>query len=401
MFTIDSIQPKELAAFYRNQLTDNILPFWLNNALDQEHGGWITSLDRKGEIFNTDKSVWFQGRATWTFATMAKRLGANPAWEEAAALGYRFMRDHCYDSDGRMFFQVTQEGKPIQKRRYWYSESFAAIAAAAYYDISGNTEALKLARSTWETMVRVYKDPSLSVPKFYPETVQMKGLGGPMIQLITAQTLRALDKDRADLYSAHIIEQIKLIRTQFMKHDLRAVLENVGPDGSLVPGPKGRLVNPGHVIEAAWFVMDEAEFLGDKAMMEDALKMLDWSMDLGIDKEHGGLLYFVDIEGRPCEALEWDMKLWWPHNEALIALIKAYKHTGLRKYHDAFVSMHNYSFEHFSDPLHGEWYGYLHRDGSVANHLKGNLFKGPFHLPRALLLVHETLSQIAAKEGIK
>ena len=96
-------------------------------------------------------------------------------------------------------------------------------------------------------------------------------------------------------------------------------------------------------------------------------------------------MYFADIEHKPCEALEWDMKLWWPHNEMLIAFLKAYAITGEEKYLDKYKLVHEYAFSHFKDEKYGEWYGYLHRDGSVANDLKGNIFKGPFHLPRCLM----------------
>lgn len=357
----------------------------------------MTSLDRRGELFNTDKAVWFQGRSTWTYATMCRHLGHDKAWADAARLGYRFLKEHCYDSDGRMFFLLTREGKPIQKRRYWFSESFATIACAEYYQLSGDREALDLARSTWETMVRVHTIPGLATAKYNPETLAMKSLGGPMIQLVTAQVLRDADPEREDMYTTFIAQQIQEIRQDFMKPEQRALLENVGPHGEKMPGPKGRLLNPGHAIEAAWFMMVEAERSGDKEIMADALKILDWSMEWGWDKKYGGLLYFVDLEGRPCEALEWDMKLWWPHNEALIALAMAWKTTGLARYHDAFVQMHNYSFGHFADQEFGEWYGYLHRDGSVANDLKGNSFKGPFHLPRCLLMVYKTLASMDSK----
>ncbi len=393
---IERIDPAALAAFYRSQLTDNVLPFWLQHGLDREHGGWMTCVDREGSLFSTDKAVWFQGRGTWTFAAAYRQFGARPEWKEAARLGYQFLKDHCYDTDGRMFFQVTREGRPIQKRRYYFSETFAVVAAAEYYRISGDAGALALARSTWATVWDLYSHPEKTSPKFYPETRPLKSLAPPMILIVTAQVLREADPERAEAYSAVIAGLIAEIRRDFLKPELKALLENVAPDGSLVEGPKGRLVNPGHAIEASWFLMSEAQRTGDQAVMADALKILDWSMALGWDQEHGGLLSFVDVQGRPCEALEWDMKLWWPHTEALVALAQAWVHTGEARYHDDFVRVHNYSWDHFADPVHGDWYGYLHRDGSVANTLKGNLFKGPFHLPRALMLVSQLLEARAA-----
>jgi N-acylglucosamine 2-epimerase len=175
------------------------------------------------------------------------------------------------------------------------------------------------------------------------------------------------------------------------------MFEHVGLNGEKLDSPKGRLVNPGHSIEAAWFLMTEGIRRNDKKIINRSLDILDWSMDIGWDKKYGGLLYFVDTEGKPAEQLEWDMKLWWPHTEALYALLLAYDVTRDEKYAKKFEMMHDYSFNGFEDKEYGEWFGYLHRDGSVSNTLKGSIFKGPFHLPRALMLATKLLYKMDKK----
>lgn len=197
--------------------------------------------------------------------------------------------------------------------------------------------------------------------------------------------MRDIDKENADKYNSNIDIFLNVILNHHLHPEYKAMFENVGMNGEIVSGPRGRLVNPGHSIEASWFLMNEALYRNDKEILNKALDILNWSFDIGWDKEYDGLMYFADIEHKPCEALEWDMKLWWPHNEMLIAFLKAYAITGEEKYLDKYKLVHEYAFSHFKDEKYGEWYGYLHRDGSVANDLKGNIFKGPFHLPRCLM----------------
>jgi N-acylglucosamine 2-epimerase len=79
-----------------------------------------------------------------------------------------------------------------------------------------------------------------------------------------------------------------------------------------------------------------------------------------------------------------DMKFWWPHDEALIATLMAHRMTGNPDYLVKHLELREWAFTRFADPQHGEWYGYLHRDGTPANTLKGSLWKSFFHHPRAL-----------------
>ena len=122
--------------------------------------------------------------------------------------------------------------------------------------------------------------------------------------------------------------------------------------------------------------------------MRKAAQIFDWAIEAGWDQEYGGLLYFIDCLGKPPEAYEHDMKLWWPHNEILIASMMLYRDTGEEKYLDWFCKTLDYCKAHFADPEYGEWYGYLRRDGlPTMPSTKGSTFKGPFHLPRCLILV--------------
>ena len=297
---------EDLLKFYEKEL-DNTLDFWYNHGYDKVNGGFYTCLERNGNVYDTDKAVWAQGRGLWVFAKAYNFIKKDERYLTAAKHAYDFITGNCYDEDDRMFFTVTGDGKSIQKRRYWFSESFAVVGSAELYRATNDIKYLETARTTFDTLLKVKNGEIKTAPKFNPETVNCIALASPMILLITSQILREIDTDRTDYYNQIIDASIAEIRLHYHP-ELKAVLENVNPDGSLVNGSRGRLVNPGHSIEASWFLMNEAEYRNDKELLDFALNILNWSFDLGWDKEYDGLLYFVDVENKPVQALEWDMK---------------------------------------------------------------------------------------------
>ena len=378
-------------SFYRSALLDDCVPFWEKHSVDYEHGGFYTCLDQKGELYNTEKSVWFQGRQTWMFARLYNDVAQKPKWLEAARRGYTFLKNHCFDSDGRMFFIVTSEGTPIRKRRYCFSECFAAIAFSEYYKASGDMEALELSKTVFSLIVDIYKGNFKTEPKFLPTATPAKSLAMPMILLSVLQCIREVCNDDSFAVLSKILTD-ELIY-DFLKPEEQALFETVGINGQRLDSPAGRCINPGHSIEAAWFLLTEGKYQNSQMLIERALDILDWSFTLGWDKTYGGLYSFVDIEGKPPQQLEWDMKMWWPHTEALYAFLLADSLDDDGKHLQRFELIHDYSFSHFPDKEYGEWFGYLHRDGTVSNTLKGSLFKGFFHLPRALMLCMQLLEK--------
>lgn len=370
----------DLLKFYEKELEET-LNFWYDHGYDKENGGFFTCLERNGDVYDTDKAVWAQGRGLWVFSKAYNFIKKDERYIKVAKHAYQFIKDNCYDEDKRMYFTVTNDGQPIQKRRYWFSESFAVVGSAELYRATNNIEYLNTARETFDTLLKVKNGEIKTPAKFNPKTVNCIALASPMILLITSQILREIDVEKKEYYNRIIDESIKELLLHYHP-EIKAVLENVNIDGSVVKGSRGRLVNPGHSIEASWFLMNEAKYRNDDELMKIALNILEWSFELGWDNKYGGLLYFVDVENKPVQALEWDMKLWWPHNEMLIAFLMAYRYTNDEKYLEKYKLVHEYSFKHFKDEKYGEWYGYLRRDGEVSTDLKGNIFKGPFHIPR-------------------
>lgn len=385
--------------FYHDYLLNDCIPFWLHSdLLDRKYGGYITSVDREGKSYNNDKSVWFQGRGLWTFSALCNHYGKRDEWLEAAKLGKDFLEKYCVDTDGRMFFTVTQDGRPLRKRRYYYSESFYVIGMAEYALATGDRDALEKAEKCFDMMYRLYKDPASDpykiTPKTYASTRAEYAVAVPMVLVNGSQILRRCDPAKADYYSKIVRDVIGDILKYSFKPELHCVLEDVLADGSLIDNPAGRTINPGHSIENSWFMLCEALYSNDKDLLQTCLNIQDWSFERGWDKEYGGVSYFVDLNGRPCEQLEHDMKLWWVHCEILIASLMAYGVTHDEKYWKRFEQVHEYSFGHFKDGEYGEWYGYLHRDGTVSHTQKGSMWKGPFHLPRMLMTCDALLGMI-------
>jgi N-acylglucosamine 2-epimerase len=376
---------------YRDGLMDDTVPFWFPRAVDTEHGGFLHCFDRDGSLLDTDKSVWVQGRMAWMLLTLYNTVEKRPEWLEWARGGLEFIDRNCFDTDGRMFFHVTRDGRPIRKRRYAYSESFAAIAYAAHARATGCDRSATRARELFDQFTRWNFTPGLMPPKF-ADTRPMIGMGPRMITIVTAQELRAnLGQDSA--LNGWIDRCIDEIQRWFVKPDIRCVMESVGPDGEILDHFDGRMLNPGHAIEGAWFIIHEGKYRNDTGLVRLGCDMLDWMWERGWDSEYGGIFYFRDVHGKPVQEYWHDMKFWWPHCEAIIATLLAWKLTGEPKYAEWHRMVHDWSFSHFPDKSHGEWFGYLHRDGSVSQSAKGNLFKGPFHLPRMLAICASLLDE--------
>ncbi len=386
----DRIQ--SLATLYRDDLLENVVPFWQKNAPDRDQGGFVFQLDRDGSVYGTDKPVWIQGRYTWLNARLYNTVERRPEWLELARHGADFLQKHCFDTDGRMFFTVTRDGRPLRKRRYIFSEVFATIAFAELAKATADEALARKALDLFKLIHRYLTTPGLLEPKTIPETLQTKGLAVPMILLGTIQILRQVTDD--PILKQVADQSLFEIENHFVKPEFEAVLETVGPNGEFIDSPEGRSINPGHAIEAAWFILEESRYRNDPKLQPLALKMIDWSLKTGWDDTFGGIYYFRDLHDKPCPQYEHDMKLWWPHNEAIYATLLAHHLTGDDKYARWHRKIHDWSYGHFPDPDHGEWFGYLHRDGTVANRLKGNLWKGPFHLPRMLLYSWKLLEEM-------
>lgn len=381
---------------YHDDLINNIMPFWMFNGLDKVNGGIYTCLDRDGSIMDTTKSVWFQGRFGFITAFAYNNIESNPDWLKASKSCIDFIENHCFDIDGRMYFEVMADGTPLRKRRYVFSECFAAIAMSEYSIASNCHEYAEKALALFKNIRRFIKTPGILESK-YLNTMPTIGHSITMILLNTASQIREAIQDPE--LEEQINESITTLKL-FIHPEFKALLETVTPDGDLIDTCFGRIINPGHCIETAWFLLEEAKYRNwDKEIVNMATTILDWSWEWGWDNEFGGIINFRDCRELPCQDYAQDMKFWWPQTEAIIATLYAYKATEDKKYLEMHRQIHEWTYNHFPDREYGEWFGYLHRDGTIAQRAKGNLFKGPFHIPRMMIkccvLCEEIISSIS------
>ena len=377
---------------YKKDLVENILPFWLKFGLDKKNGGVYTCLDREGNLMDMTKSVWFQGRFGYITATAYSEIEAKPEWLEASKSCIDFIEKYCFDENGHMYFEITEDGRGMRKRRYVFSESFAVVAYSAYAKASGDDSYAKKALELFKRMQKFLSDPEI-LPAKYEDWVKMKGHSITMIMLNTASQVRKVIQD--PILDKQIDDSIKELSENFMKSEFKALLETVGENGEFIDTLTGRLINPGHCIETAWFLLEEAKYRNwDENITKTALTILDWSWEWGWDKEFGGIINFRDCKGFPCQDYAQDMKFWWPQTEAIIATLYAYLATKDEKYLAWHKQISDWTYERFPDEKYGEWYGYLHRDGTVAQNAKGNIFKGPFHIPRMMMKGYELCKEI-------
>ncbi len=377
---------------YRQELLESVIPFWLRHSLDREFGGYFTCLDREGEIYDTRKYVWLQGRGAWTFSKLYNEVEKRQEWLDAARSIVDFLRRHAFDPKGRCYFSLTREGLPAFYQRKPYAAVFVVLGLLEYAKATGDKlyrrEAIEL---FWRIHGWIEK-PSLLGRPALDGAPHMTQLADALVLVSMAMEIAAVDSDPR--YKRVIAD---CLDGAFAHYDpaRRIFLENAGP--GITALPEGRLFCPGDSIETAWFLLHALEFHPNEERKAALLDSIERALELGWDKHSGGLYYFMDIEGLPTLQLESSMKLWWPHTEAIYALILAWSLTGEDRWARWLERVDRYAFLHFSDTKHGEWFGYCDRQGNLTHTLKGNNYKGCFHVPRALLLSVQRIERTLAK----
>jgi N-acylglucosamine 2-epimerase len=383
---------QNLATLYRDTLLNNVIPFWQQHSVDWEQGGYFTCLDRQGNVYDTDKFIWLQNRQVWMFSTLYSKIEARSEWLKIAQNGAEFLAQKGRDKEGDWYFSLTRSGQPLVQPYNIFSDCFAAMAFSQYARASGEDWAQQVALQAYHNVLRRKDDPKGKYNKIYPGTRPLKSLAVPMI-------LANLSLEMDWLLPSEQLDQVLTATVQEVMTDFcdRGLLyENVAADGKRSDSFEGRLINPGHGIEAMWFVMDIAQRQGDTATIDRAVDLVCSILEFAWDQEYGGLYYFMDVKGHPPQQLEWNQKLWWVHLESLVALAMGYRLTGRSACWEWYQQLHDYTWSHFADPEYGEWFGYLDRQGEVLLNLKGGKWKGCFHVPRAMYLCWQQFEALSA-----
>ena len=404
---MQTIDFKALAKQYKSELLDRVMPFWMQNSIDHEYGGFFTCMERDGTVYDTDKFIWLQAREVWMLATLynkscptlpaTERIEADEetrqAWLHAAIMGADFLKKYGHDGELNWYFSLDREGHPLVEPYNIFSYTFAVIAFGQLHKATGCEECADIAKRTFDIVLSRMDCPKGRWSKAAKGARALKTFDLPMILCNVALEIE-------DLLEPAFLDQtietcLHEVLDVFYRPELDMIVECVGKDGQLVDCHEGRLQNPGHAIEAMWFIMDLGKRLGRQDLIDKAVHIALREVEYGWDKEHEGIFYFLDRLGHPQQQLEWDQKLWWVHIETLITMIKGYELTGSEECLKWFKRVHDYTWQHFMDPEYPEWFGYLNRRGEVLLPLKGGKWKGCFHVPRGLMQVGMALERIA------
>ena len=384
---------KKLANRYKTELLDSVLPFWLNKSIDKEYGGYFSCLDRDGSVYDTDKFIWLQGREVWLFSMLCNKLGKKQEWLDAAIQGAEFLKKYGHNGDYDFYFSLTREGKPLVEPYNIFSNTFACMAFAQLAKATGSEEYAEISRRIFKRILERRGNPKGKWSKAVPGTRPMKDFALPMIICNMALEVEDIINDPQQLEKT-IDECLHEVLDVFYQPDLGCMLENVSSlDNSRLDCFEGREINPGHDLEALWFIMNLGIRRNNKALIDKCVEISLSVIEMGWDKEYGGIFYFLDSKGAPQQKLEWDQKLWWVHIESAIAMIKGYQLTGNKKCLEWFEKLDEYMWSRFKDPLHPEWFGYLNRRGEMLLPLKGGKWKGCFHVPRGLFEIWQILEK--------
>ena len=385
----------KLAELHQTTLLHNVIPFWEQHSIDWEQGGYFTCLDREGKVYDTDKFIWLQNRQLWTFSLFYNQLEAKLEWLQIAKNGADFLAQNGRDNEGNWYFALNSKGEPLVQPYNIFSDCFAAMAFSQYAKASQEETAKKIALQAYNNVLRRQDNPKGKYNKIYPGTRELKSLAVPMI-------LANLSLEMDWLLESNVLETVlertvDEIMTDFLDRDRGLLHESVAKNGSHIDCFDSRLINPGHGIEAMWFVMDIARRRQDKELINRAVEVILNILNFAWDKEYEGIYYFLDTLGYPPQQLEWDRKLWWVHLETLVALSMGYLLTRDEKCWQWYQKVHSYTWNHFIDTEYGEMFGYLNRRGEVSLSLKGGKWKGCFHVPRALYLCWQQFEQLSAQ----
>lgn len=374
----------------RRALLEDVIPFWERHSTDQEQGGYFSCLDEQGRVYDTDKFVWLQARQVWTFSMLYNRVAPKASWLAVAKHGAEFLRNHGMDKDGNWYFALDRCGRPLVQPYNIFSDCFAAMAFCQYALAADDVSARRLALDTYHNILARKEEPKGVYSKAVPGARPLGMLAMPMILANLSLEMEAILD--ADTLETSLDACVAEVMGRYLDRDRLLLHEHAAPDGTFPDTFEGRLINPGHALEAMWFLMDVARRRDDDALLRQCVEIALSMLEFGWDPEYGGIFYFMDALGKPPTQLEWDQKLWWVHLEALVALAKAHTMTGRRDCLEWFERVWTYSWARFPDPARGEWWGYLNRRGEVLLRLKGGKWKGCFHVPRALYLLWHTLA---------
>jgi len=381
-------------------LLENILPFWTKKMVDKKNGGFYGRIDGNNTLHpEADKCIILNTRILWSFSAAYMKLG-NDSFLDLADRSYNYILDHFLDYENSgVYWSVTFDGTVSDRKKQIYAQAFAIYAFTEYFKVSGNHQALQLAKDLFRIVERYSFDVG---GNGYLEAFSRKWK--------LKEDLRLSEKDANEAKTMnthlHILEAYTNLYKVWKDESLADKLENlihlfltkfIDDTGHFHLffdekwKLKSDLISYGHDIEGAWLILESARVLGNEELIEKckeiSIRMTKAAME-GLD-EDGGLMNEGGLSG----VMDTD-KHWWVQAEALVGLNNAWILSGIDQYRDAAEKVWSFIASNLIDNEQGEWHWMVHRDGSVNPEKdKAGPWKGPYHNTRAMLELMKRLKE--------
>lgn len=384
-----------IAAQCRDDLVNHVAPYWADRVIDREHGGFHTCFAKDGTLYDARHPGWFMGRTMYMFSALYHEFDRNPRWLDVARAGYQSMPLYQLP-DGRFAQMLTADGRVENGAISIFTDHFAVKGLINYLAALGHDAPkaeIDRARQMLDKLLEDVQKPDVLRTVCADERFMTHAVTFMNIAVLLEST-----KLFGDAYSSVLQENVFRSMYAFASDEWNAPLEHVGYDGHPIAEGPGRLVDAGHTMESVWFAMEAAQLLGLPQLTQRASQVLDWVIDRCWDGEYGGFVQHVDaFEPVPEEPylytdyngvpVGWQDKIWWVQAEGLIALLSSALHTHNPAHWQLFETLYDYVRARFVDPQTREWYSFLHRDGSMLFDAPGSMSKGPYHVPRCLMML--------------
>ena len=389
-----------------DELTNNILPWWIEHDVDEEHGGFYGAVTNdNAPVPHATRFITLNARLVWTFSA-AYRVMGNPEYKKMADRAYNYFIKYFWDDEyNAANNRVDEFGDPVSKQRYIYGEAFAIYGLSEYARAMGCNEALEYARKLVASLEKHVYDP---VYKGYFESCKPDWTHDPWtrgvnrlptdektmnnhLHLIEAYTC-LLRTDKSDFMQNKVREHLYVMLNKIVDHDIHHYFYFQARDWK----PTTQEISFGHDIEGTWLMMETAEVLGEPEAMrytkDTCMNMARACYEQGFRKEDGAMLSEYDpVTGHSSLFLSW-----WEQNEAVVGFLNAWEVTGEEKYLDASLKCFEFAREHFVDHENGGWFARLSLDGkTVLSTDKVNDYTCPYHNSRMCMEIIERYRKLS------
>ena len=376
----------------QEELTGNILPFWMTHSVDRINGGFYGALTNNLEIHNeVPRSAILCARILWTYATAFRKLG-DKDYLDMATWAYEALRGVFLDPQfGGVYWTVDAAGKPVMDRKHHYAQAFAIYGLSEYYRATKQPDSLALAQSLFHLLEMHAYDPlnggyiegssrsweALADMRLSDRDLNCRKSLNTMLHILEAYTnlLRVWG-------DARLKEQHRALIEDFQKH----IIDPSTGHFKLFFDDQWNSLSPnmsfGHDIEGSWLLLEAAEVQGYPALVDQvrasALQIATAVYQDGLDKD-GSLPYETGPQG----LLDSD-RSWWVQAEAVLGFYNAYQISGQRRFSQAAWRVWNYIQDNMVDRVNGDWIKKLHQDGTLDDSsFKVGPWECPYHHSRA------------------